>query len=65
MESGRGGGGGEMTLRRFVQENQDELREMVTRLCPNTHPLSLKDLEEWVVNDEGLYRWALSEGWRG
>jgi hypothetical protein len=26
--------------------------------------LSLSDIREWVVNDEGLYSWARSEGVR-
>ena len=27
-------------------------------------PLTDKDLREWILNDEGLYRWARAEGCR-
>ena len=26
------------------------------------HPLDDDDLHEWIINDEGLYNWARSEG---
>ncbi len=54
-----------MRLRDFVRIHQDELRKLVGELCPNCHPLTLKDLESWVLNDDGLYSWAIRAGWRG
>lgn len=49
-------------LRTFVKEHQKELRAHVRQAVPNLRGgLSLDDLEDWVLNDEGLYRWAQSE----
>jgi predicted DNA-binding protein (UPF0278 family) len=53
-----------MTLRRFVSKHRKELREAIRSTVPNIGPLSLADLEDWVANDETLYKWALFEGVR-
>lgn len=29
-----------------------------------SEPLTTKDLRDWILNDEGLYQWAKSEGMR-
>lgn len=50
-----------MTLTQFLHDNRDELDCAIRRLCPNVH-LSDKERRLWVRNDEGLYRWARSEG---
>lgn len=48
-------------LRQFIRDNRKELDEYILRVCPN---LRLNDRERrlWILNEEGLYRWALSEG---
>jgi len=52
-----------MTMRDFIKENRAELDAAIKRMCPNC---GLNDEERrlWVLNDEGLYRWARSEGVR-
>lgn len=53
----------EMTLRQFLKENRDEIDSAIKRVVPNVR---LNDSERrlWVLNDEGLYRWARREGVR-
>ena len=53
-----------MKLRDFVKENREELTKAVLELCSNCKT-TLADLEDWVRNDQGLYNWARSSGWRG
>jgi len=54
-----------MSLRTFVKLNREELSALIVRAVPNIkQPLTLAELEQWVLNDEGLYRWARSEGVR-
>ena len=52
-----------MTLRNFIKENRKELDECIARVCPNCKK---NDAERrmWILNDEGLYLWAKSEGVR-
>ena len=55
-----------MTLKEFIKENRDELDACIARaLGEETNPLA-NDHERrlWVLNDEGLYNWARSEGVR-
>ena len=52
------------SLREFVREHAEVLRCYVYKQARNARPQSLRDLEEWVMNDEGLYNWARSEGVR-
>ena len=49
------------SLRQFIKENKDEIDAAIRRACSNC---LLNDAERrlWVLNDEGLYRWARSEG---
>lgn len=49
------------SLRQFIKENKEELDAAIRRVCDNCR---LNDTERrlWILNDEGLYRWARSEG---
>ena len=49
------------SLREWIKDHRAELDAAILRVCPNVR---LDDAERrlWVLNDEGLYRWALSEG---
>ena len=65
VDSGYIRGNSRLSLRAFVKLNREELSKAIVRAVPNIRqPLSLADLEQWVANDEGLYRWARSEGVR-
>ena len=49
------------SLTTWIKENRQELDECIKRACPGARK---NDTERrlWVLNDEGLYRWARSEG---
>lgn len=53
-----------MTLRAFLRDNRAELDAAITRACPNIGKLNEEERRLWVLNDEGLYRWARSSGVR-
>ena len=50
-----------MTMKQFIKENRQEIDAAIRRACSNCR---LNDTERraWINNDEGLYRWARSEG---
>ena len=52
-----------LTLAEFIRQNREELDRAIHRVVPG---LRLNDSERrlWILNDEGLYRWARSEGVR-
>lgn len=52
-----------MTLKNFIKENREELDECIKRVCPNCR-MNDEERRLWILNDEGLYRWARSEGVR-
>ena len=51
-----------MRMREFIKQNRQELDECIKRVCPNCPRLNDNDREDWIMNDEGLYNWARSEG---
>ena len=57
-----------MTLREFIRQNRRELDECIAHaLRLPVDELPYRNDEErrlWVLNDEGLYNWARSEGVR-
>ena len=55
-----------MTLREFIRTNRKALTAIINRACGNDEdsPMNDSDRETWVMNDEGLYNWARSEGVR-
>lgn len=52
------------SMRDFIRENREELDACIKRVCPNCGSLNDNDRRDWVMNDEGLYNWARSEGVR-
>lgn len=53
------------STRQFIRENREELTAAIQRAHGNwspTYRLNDKEREQWILNDEGLYRWAKSEG---
>jgi len=49
------------SMRQFIKDNKEELDAAIRRACDNCR---LNDAERrlWILNEEGLYRWARSEG---
>ena len=52
-----------MTIKDFIKENRQELDECIQRACPGA-PKNDNERRLWILNDEGLYNWARSEGVR-
>jgi len=52
-----------MTLKDFIKENREEIDAAIKRVCDNVR-LTDEERRLWILNDEGLYRWARSEGVR-
>lgn len=50
-----------MSKREFIRQNRKELDECIHRVVPGVS-LNDSDREEWIMNDELLYQWAISEG---
>ena len=52
-----------MSIREFIRTNRQAIDAHIRAVLkrPN-RPINDADREEWIMNDEGLYRWALSEG---
>lgn len=55
-----------MTLRKFIRQNRAELDAAIARALGQDKNPRPNDSERraWIENDEGLYRWARSEGVR-
>ncbi len=52
------------TLTAFIQANRGELDAAIRRAVPNIGSLNDGERRQWILNDEGLYNWARSEGVR-
>jgi hypothetical protein len=50
-----------MTLKEFIKENKEDLDAAILRANPGNR-MSDSERRLWVMNDEGLYKWAKSEG---
>ena len=50
-----------MELEAFIFQNQKEIDDYIRMICQNCD-LDNEERENWVMNDESLYNWALSEG---
>ena len=53
-----------MTLHTFIKTNRVELDAAIRRVCPNIESFNDGERRLWILNDEGLYLWARSEGVR-
>lgn len=54
-----------MTLQKFIKENRLAIDQTILRILK--YPGEFKNLNDkerrlWILNDEGLYNWARSEG---
>jgi hypothetical protein len=52
-----------MTLTEFIKENKTEIDQYIKSVCNNCS-LNNDERRLWILNDEGLYSWARSEGVR-
>lgn len=54
------------TLSAFIAEHRAELDQCIARALRMDHNPRANDAERrlWILNDEGLYQWARSEGVR-
>jgi hypothetical protein len=50
-----------MTIREFIKQHREELDECIQGACPGA-PRNDNERRLWILNDEGLYRWARSKG---
>lgn len=53
-----------MKLSQFIKENREALDACIARAIgreKNPYPND-KERKDWILNDEGLYQWAKSEG---
>jgi hypothetical protein len=53
---------GSTTIEDFIEENKSEIEAAIKRVWKNADNLDNEDIEQWILNDEGLYNWARSEG---
>jgi len=54
-----------MMFKQFIKDNRKEIDGCIVRAYgDNCIPSNDKERKEWVMNDEGLYNWARSEGVR-
>ena len=55
-----------MTLREFIKAHRAELDRIIAAQLGMHHNPRSNDEErrQWILNDEGLYMWAKSEGVR-
>ena len=55
-----------MTLKQFIKEHREELDQYIARALVRSENPRANDEERrwWILNTEGLYRWARAEGVR-
>lgn len=48
------------TMFDFIEEHREELLTHIMGVCPNcdTDEYGNDEIEDWILNDEGLYGWA-------
>ena len=52
-----------MSMAAFINEHRGELDEYIRAAVSNPNfDIDDDEREQWIVNDEGLYRWALECG---
>lgn len=54
-----------MTFKKFIKENRKEIDGCIKRAVPNIETrINDEERRLWILNDEGLYRWARRNGVR-
>ena len=49
-----------MTMQDFIDEHYEEIDEVIKSHVPHCK-IDDEEREMWILNDEGLYNWAVSE----
>jgi len=52
------------SLSEFIAENRKVIDTFIKHVCPNARYSNDEERRQWIMNDEGLYNWARSEGVR-
>jgi len=50
-----------LSINDWIKENRAEIDQAILNACPNCN-LNDRERRLWILNDEGLYNWAKSEG---
>lgn len=50
------------SLRDFIRENRAEIDRIIRFVSNSTRSLNDDERRMWILNDEGLYKWARSKG---
>lgn len=50
------------SLSAFIHEHRADLQRAIRARVPNVGRISDREIRLWILNDEGLYGWARSEG---
>jgi hypothetical protein len=50
------------SIQDFIRAHRAELDVAILRACPNAGAIDDAERRLWILNDEGLYNWARSEG---
>jgi hypothetical protein len=50
-----------ISMEEFIEEHREELTEIIKNTCPNCE-IDDDEIENWILNDEGLYNWAREAG---
>lgn len=53
-----------MSKREFIRKYRAEIDQTIRARGSRQATINDRDREEWLANDEGLYRWARREGVR-
>lgn len=51
-----------MTIQQFIKKHRVEIDEFIHCSLHSKYRLNDEEREQWILNDEGLYLWAKSEG---
>lgn len=52
-----------MTIEEFIEKHRETLVQIIepgNKMC--VLDIDQEEIEMWILNDEGLYNWAMSEG---
>ena len=53
-----------MSLSDFIRKNRAEISGEILIRCPNISSINDEERRLWILNDEGMYSWARSQGVR-